>query len=609
MPHKIDVCLCEPFVLPGILPTLGVATIKAELLDRNIDSVVLYPSMKYFVDNALFRKPVLLSLIEDTPLQLVEYLFVQPKNHDNSMRFILSELASKGMPEEDREKIRLQLIHLRELALASIQEIIDQLYCLHPRFLCLSTTFGDLNFVLQLADAVKSRMPDIEIICGGSSCSPEYAQKLFSFSSSIDTVICDETGTVTTDYIASKVRNDVCVNDSYIATRFHPAESVYKLKSLDILPCPNFDDFFSQAKLLSLNLEMLTLPYEYARGCWWGEMHPCSMCGFFGTQDQYLTKNTPKVVSEIEFLTTRYNISRIRFTDLVNPRIEQLKELICLREKGLKVFWELRPDITAEQIQLLKEIGLESCQIGVESLSTAELKVIRKGTTGIQNIFALRLLSEYKVNAMWNYLYGFPEDQVQWYLESIGIIPFLYHLQPPIPRKIWINRYSQLFNSKDCSNLCPIGDNNFRGSELIFFYKAYDCPELHDTYQRLIDSIAEWNDAYSRHYSMLIRIVDGSFFVEVDHGRGIEKFEMSEIEAEIYCFFYSPHTMNDILSDDRFRAYDVHRIMDYFISIGIMIHVDGQYLALACFPTKYKWSKHYELPSYAGEKLITERLN
>ena len=71
MPHKIDLCLCEPFVLPGILPTLGVATIKAELLDRNIDSVVLYPSMKYFVDNALFHKPVLLSLIEDTPLQLV----------------------------------------------------------------------------------------------------------------------------------------------------------------------------------------------------------------------------------------------------------------------------------------------------------------------------------------------------------------------------------------------------------------------------------------------------------------------------------------------------------------------------------------------------------
>lgn len=609
MPHKNDVCLCEPFVLPGILPTLGVATIKAELLDRNIDSVVLYPSMKFFVNNALFSKPTLLSLIEDTPLQLVEYLFVQQKNHDNSMRFILSELASKGLSEEDREKIRLQLIHLRRQALALIQEITDQLCCLHPRFLCLSTTFGDLNFDLQLTDAVKSRMPDIEIICGGSSCSPEYAQKLLLFSGSIDTVICDETGTVTADYIAYKNHKDVYVNDSYIATRLHPAESVYKLQSLDILPCPNFDDFFSQAKRLSLNSEMLTLPYEYARGCWWGEMHPCSMCGFFGTQNHYLTKNAQKAVSEIEFLTKRYNINRIRFTDLVNPRGDHLKELIRLREKGIKMFWELRPDVTAEQLQMLKEIGLESCQIGVESLSTAELKVIRKGTTGIQNIFALRLLSEYKVNAIWNYLYGFPEDQVQWYTEAIRIIPFLYHLQPPMPRKIWINRYSQLFDSKDCSNLCPIGDNNFRSSELVFFYKAYDCPELRNTYQQLIDSIAEWNDAYNRHYSMLVRIVDGSFFVEVDRGRGIEKYELRETEAEIYCFFYSPHTMNDILSDDRFRRYDVQEIMDYFISIGIMIHFDGQYLALACFPTKYKWSKHYDLPSYAGEMLIKERLN
>ena len=604
MSDQIDVCFCEPFILPGILPTLGVATIKAELLDRNINSVILYPSLKFFVDNALHSNPALLSLIEDTPLQLVEYLFVQQKNFDDSMQYILSAFRSKGISEEDQKSIRLQLVHLREQALGLVQETVDHICRLRPRFLCLSTTFGDLNFDLQLTKVVKSRMPDIEIICGGSSCSPEYAQRLFSFSDSIDTIICDETGLVTADYIASRYSDNLCVNHSYIATRFQPADSVCKLHSLDILPCPNFDDFFSQAKLLSLNLEMLTLPYEYARGCWWGEMHPCSMCGFFGTQDHYLAKNATKVVSEIEFLTTHYHISRIRFTDLVNPRIEQLKELVGLRKKGIKMFWELRPDITVDQIQLLKKIGLESCQIGVESFSTAELKVIRKGTTGIRNIFALRLLSEYKINAIWNYLYGFPEDQVQWYTEAISLIPFLYHLQPPNPRKIWINRYSELFNSKESSKLCPIGETSARDNELIFFYKANECLSLEETYQRLINNISRWNDAYNNHHSMLVRIIDDSFFVEVERGNGVEKYELKGIEAEIYCFFYSPHTMKDILSDDRFCVYDVDRVIDYFINIGIMIHLDGQYLALACFPTEYKWPKHYELPSYAGQKLL-----
>lgn len=48
------------------------------------------------------------------------------------------------------------------------------------------------------------------------------------------------------------------------------------------------------------------LPYESSRGCWWAEKSNCSFCGFNGPAKQHRLKSPPRVLSELEALSTAY---------------------------------------------------------------------------------------------------------------------------------------------------------------------------------------------------------------------------------------------------------------------------------------------------------------
>ena len=50
---NLDVYLCEPFILPGILPTLGVSTLKTMLTQNNISCEIYYSSLRFYINNKL----------------------------------------------------------------------------------------------------------------------------------------------------------------------------------------------------------------------------------------------------------------------------------------------------------------------------------------------------------------------------------------------------------------------------------------------------------------------------------------------------------------------------------------------------------------------------
>lgn len=600
MKNKVDVIYCEPFILPGILPTLGAATLKSMARDNGVICKILYPSMVFFSKNQLYNNSEILELVENTPIQLVEFLFIKEKHVDNALDYICNNLT------ENQDVIRTKLIAMRNLAIAALDELVDEICEINPRILSCSTTFGDLNFSLLLWEKVKKRLKDIIIICGGSNCSPEFSKTLFKASADLDYVICDEVGTVTTSLINSLLCGfDDCHLKKYVSTENHIAEQTNKLDNLDSLPCPDFDDFMETAKKMSIDTTMLTLPYEYSRGCWWGEKHPCSMCGFFGTQQKFLCKSSEKAIEELRFLSQKYNVKRFRFTDLVNPRKEDMHSLLPLEESGLTLFWELRPDLDKEHIELLRRVGLASGQIGIESFSTDELCRINKGTTGIWNIYILRLLSEYKIEVFWNYLFGFVEDKKEWYEDAINVLPKLHHLQPPSLRKIWINRYSQLFEQSNFEKLIPIGDNVFHkeiDSDSNFFFKTKLKSNMKNTYQLLSEHIQKWKKAFSSHCYLLVDYEDELIIIRRGYLKE-EKICFDKLTSCLYEFLRCPRTENEIC--EAFEGFDnIQKILNVLIKNNLVIFMDNKYLALACFPTKYRWDKYYNQTSYAGSRIF-----
>ena len=590
-----DVCMCEPFVLPGMLPTVGTPTLKAVLQQAGYSAKVFYPSVRFFAASKLQSEDYILAAIDNIPLQFSEFLFTDP-NREDALEYVVRSV--KG---EERLGIADEFRALQKLAGTVLEEIVAEITHMHPKVVCHSFTFGDYNFAFALFRALKQVLPEVKTIVGGSSCTPEFAKSILSLSSEIDYVICDETYGATLDLINSIVRGSTILAPQFIATRLTPALDVRRITSLEDLPCPDFDDFIETLQVTGLNKTHIILPYEISRGCWWGEKKSCAMCGYFGHQKCFIIKSAEKVCKELRFLKERYKVSFFRLTDLVQPQRDYLQQL---KRHGLDesfhLFWETRPNLTLEDMALLRSIGLFYAQTGLESLSTAELKYIHKGTTGINNIYVLINFYTFKIHCVWNYLYGFWDDRPEWYLDIIKIIPKLYHLQPPDPREVWINKHSRIYAQTDPSGLEPIGDNVYYGevsSEFTTFFKSPKRAEMVPIYQKLIEAIQLWKDAFSRNYALYEESAsEKELCIVRDYGRR-EVFHYTGIKRLLYAYFYTPHTLKKASTDFGISPEQISVAIKEFLDDQTMIYLDGKYLSLATRSSPYRWIKFNVMPN------------
>lgn len=591
---SVDVCMCEPFVLPGFLPTLGTPTLKAELSAHNISSRVFYPSIRFFSGNSLQCSDFVMSAVDNIPLQFSEFLFATD-NIEESIDYILETLSQQD------ERLRQEAKRLMKNAKELLESIADEIANLHPRVLCHSVTFGDYNFAFSLFKAVKLRLPEIKIVVGGSNCTIDFSEKLLNTAPEIDYVICDETYS-TTIQLVQAIINQQKPNLPTCTTREARATQYNRIHSLENMPCPDFDDFFDTLSVTGHVSYQIILPYEISRGCWWGEKHPCKMCGYFGNQSCFLIKSADKVVSDLFFLKEKYGTAYFRLTDLVQPKREYISKL---RDIGLddsfNLFWEMRPNVSETDIAMLRSIGLFYAQAGLESLSSSELKYINKGTTAINNIAVLRHCYTYKIQIVWNYLYGFEDDQAEWYEKAIEIMPLLYHLQPPDPRKVWINKCSIMYENANKETLRPIGDNIFYSSltsDFNVFFVAPQNPELLPIYDKLRKRISVWKNAFTSGYALYEEMLEnGEMRVIREYGENLCSYQMTPIHAAVYRYCHTPRSKQQIISVIEGGAIDIDNLLSQWIQQGIMIHLDDKYLSIATSASPYRWHKFQVLPN------------
>ena len=65
---------------------------------------------------------------------------------------------------------------------------------------------------------------------------------------------------------------------------------------------------------------------------------------------------------------------------------QRLCSAIADGKYDLDIFWELKANMTQEQIQKLRHAGIRHIQPGIESLSTHMLTLMKKGVRAIQNV-------------------------------------------------------------------------------------------------------------------------------------------------------------------------------------------------------------------------------
>jgi ribosomal peptide maturation radical SAM protein 1 len=305
-----------------------------------------------------------------------------------------------------------------------------QAYCL----VGFTTSFAQNIPSLALARRVKERFPSTLIAFGGANCEHRMGLALHRAFSFIDYVFTGEADLALPALVKQLTSRTVDPSTVPGVVMRSGSESLYstlspeRVRDLDDLPYPDYDEFFPTPD--STAPRVLTM--ETSRGCWWGDKHHCTFCGI-DFPSKYRSKSPGRAIAELSALRDRYRASSVLMTDAIldlryfRGFFQQLADL----DPPMTVFYETKANLTEEQVALLSRAGARYIQPGIESLSTAILQLMRKGTTASRNIQFLKWCRTYGVSPIWNLLYGFPGEPTEAYGSMATLIRSLYHLEPP----------------------------------------------------------------------------------------------------------------------------------------------------------------------------------
>lgn len=191
-----------------------------------------------------------------------------------------------------------------------------------------------------------------------------------------------------------------------------------------------------------------TLVFETSRGCWWAERSQCNFCGLNSSAPTYRAMSAEKALRQFAELFRYY--PRCKSYEAVDRVMNKafLEEVFPFLQApdGAAIFYEVRVDLSEQDMQTLARAGVRVVQPGIEALANRTLRLMRKGSTVFQNIRFLKSCAIYGVAASWNLLVGCPGENEGTYRKYYGDIPSLVHLPPPKgPFAVRFDRYSPFF--------------------------------------------------------------------------------------------------------------------------------------------------------------------
>jgi len=369
-------------------------------------------------------------------------------------------------PEVDLQALSSRVLQMRAHVAPFLADCMEQIAWEDYDIVGFTCKSNQQTASLALARRIKERYPEKTILFGGPGCEQEMGEALHRLFPFVDVVCSGKADWV----LPELVRRLRCGDDlgtlpglafrrdgATHSTMRQPALS----GALDDLPYPDYSDYFAQLEQnLVSGLIQPILPFETSRGCWWGEKSRCTFCGSNGTGLTYRSKSAERALAELADLAERYER---RYAMSAVDHILDMKYfqtlLPALRAShlGLELFYETKANLTREQVRLLKEAGVEEVQPGIESLSTPILRLMRKGTTALQNIQFLKWARAVGLRVVWNLLMGFPGEDPAEYSRMAEMVPALVHLQPPDgPARIRLDRFSPYFEEREALGVCNV---------------------------------------------------------------------------------------------------------------------------------------------------------
>ena len=304
-----------------------------------------------------------------------------------------------------------------------------------------STMFEQNLASLTLARRLKERFPDKAVIFGGSNCDGEMGIELHRCFPFIDFVCCGEAD-ATLPELVKRLSAGLAMDDLPGVVRRTGSESVLAAppqlwEELDALPYPDYDDYFARLHHASLPFPERGLIMETSRGCWWGARSQCRFCGLNPNSISFRAKGPKRVVAELDHLIDRYcrphGVQSLTMVDNILPMVffRSLFPELAEHRLPVRIFYEVKANLSPEQLRLLADAGIAWVQPGIESLSSHVLRLMAKGVTALQNVQFLKSCLRHGVQPVWNFINGIPGEREEDYQEMLSLIEKIHHLPPP----------------------------------------------------------------------------------------------------------------------------------------------------------------------------------
>jgi len=505
------------------------------------------------------------------------------------------------------EKLRERLTRIRQV---DVPEYLDTLTGTFPwheaAIVGFSSTFQQNTASFALARRLKERYPHIFTIFGGANFDGDMGLEFVRALDYIDAAVIgegDDAFPALLDAVASGA--DLSTIPGVACRRAGEVKltpPVSPATALDDLPMPDYDEYFSLAEDIGILPHMghrqVWLPIETARGCWWGAKHHCTFCGLNATTMSFRSKSPQRVLDEFAHQARRYRSFHFEAVDniLDLTYLKDLFPVLAATETGYEIFYEVKANLSREQLRLMASAGVTTIQPGIESLSSNVLSLMRKGVRAAQNVNLLRWSQYYGIRVSWNLIWGFPGETEQDYADQAAIIGDLFHLPPPAAAsRIWLERFSPLFsghNTTKLSDRTPERSYSYiypDGIDLdriaYFFDYQADSHVSEKTYAEIRGAVASWTDSWRAEIPPSLTYRAAPHFVQICDSRrqgrdGTYTFE--DTLADLYLACTAKPTTAAAVQRKlglRLSAGAVREIFEEFSQRGLMF-LDGQ-LALA----------------------------
>ena len=635
-------------------PNLGPSLLKAALARRGIGCDIAYLNFDFAerlgLDDYYWIADYFAFVLGGERLFAKDYFQGGLPDDERYFRDVLL-VADPGISPQDRRDFEAAERHVEPFLDACLAQIDWSAY----RIVGFAASFQQTMPSMCLARRIKAVRPEIQIVFGGAACEGPMGVELLRQFPEIDYIFLGEADhafpAVVEQILAGRpvdlppgvvdrpslslweragVRADaptqLCVRPGSPdasarrgspdpasphpnplpkgeGTPADPCSSL--VHNLDELPYPDFDDYFDRWRTSPLRSQIEPLLFfETSRGCWWGQKHHCVFCGLNGSSLAFRSKSPQRAVDELRWLVERYGVRRGCSADnILDYRyFGTFLPLLKAAKLDLGFVYEMKTNLTRQQIRELLDAGLGAAQLGIETFLTPVLKLIGKGANALHNLQTLKWFSEAGIEVKWNLLYGFPGEEPAGYAWLAELLPSLVHLAPPLAiGRVRMDRFAPYFGRPEAYGMINPRANRAFGYVYPFsqdvldrmaYYYEFDFADGRNPLDYAAPALAAAETWQQLKGTVTLNCQDRPEGVLVLHDTrpcaGAFQHRLVGLERELYLYCDAGRSMRQILQFAAEHAEGrpveearIRRLLQEWLDQRIMVCVDERYLSLA----------------------------